>query len=151
MFSVFSSCFIWSSSMSPLFIPKAKCVQQVKKDRTARKKHKTPTTTSRIPPMCIILKIAPFPQILSMAPCEKCEVKIEPPINVVMNEKKMRGQERHHILLFKTLFERSIFQIFCKVHLGSFRNYVDKMGWVGGQKMPIWVHVQGEKCPLGGR
>ena len=101
--------------------------------------------------MCIILKIAPFPQILSMAPCEKCEVKIEPPINVVMNEKKMRGQERHHILLFKTLFVRSIFQIFCKVHLGSFKNYVDKMEWVGGQKMPIWVHVQGEKCPLGGR
>ena len=116
IFSVFSSCFIWSSSMSPLFKPKAKCVQQVKKDRTARKKPKTPTTTSRIPPMCIILKIASFPQILSMAPCEKCEVKIEPPINVVMNEKKMRGQERHHILLLKTLFEMSIFQIFWKVH-----------------------------------
>ena len=33
----------------------------------------------------------------------------------------------------------------------SFKNYVDKMMWVGGQKMPILVHVQGKKCPLGGR
>ena len=23
----------------------------------------------------------------------------------------------------------------------SFKNYVDKMSWVGGQKMPIFVHV----------
>ena len=34
---------------------------------------------------------------------------------------------------------------------GSFKNYVDKIRWVGGQKMPILVHVQGRKCPLGGR
>ena len=34
---------------------------------------------------------------------------------------------------------------------GSFKNYVDKMRWVGGQKMAILVHVQGNKCPCGGR
>ena len=34
---------------------------------------------------------------------------------------------------------------------GSFKNYVDKMRWVGGQKMAILVHVQGNKCPRGGR
>ena len=34
---------------------------------------------------------------------------------------------------------------------GSFKNYVDKMRWVSGQKMPILVHGQGNKCPRGGR
>ena len=34
---------------------------------------------------------------------------------------------------------------------GLFKNYVDKMRWVGGQKMPILVHVQGNKCPRGGK
>ena len=29
--------------------------------------------------------------------------------------------------------------------------YMDKMRWVGIQKMPIIVHVQGEKRPCGGR
>ena len=38
-----------------------------------------------------------------------------------------------------------------KLFKGSFKNYVDKMRWVGGQKMPILVHVQGYKCPRGGR
>ena len=33
---------------------------------------------------------------------------------------------------------------------GSFKNYVDKMREVGGQKMPIIVHVQGKKNPSGG-
>ena len=33
----------------------------------------------------------------------------------------------------------------------SFKNYVDKMRWVGGLKMPIFVHVFGEKCPRQGR
>ena len=28
---------------------------------------------------------------------------------------------------------------------GSFNNYVDKMGRVGGQKMPIFVQVKGKK------
>jgi hypothetical protein len=28
---------------------------------------------------------------------------------------------------------------------------VDKIRWVGGQKMPILVHVQVKKCPRGGR
>ena len=31
---------------------------------------------------------------------------------------------------------------------GSFHNYVDKMRWVGGPKVSIFVYVQGEKCPL---
>ena len=30
---------------------------------------------------------------------------------------------------------------------GSFKNYVDKMRWVGGQKMPIFVHVKVEIGP----
>ena len=34
---------------------------------------------------------------------------------------------------------------------GSFKNYVDKIRWVGGQKRPILVHVQGKKCPSRGR
>jgi hypothetical protein len=84
--------------MSPLLKPKAKCEQQVKNDMRARRKHKTPITTSRIPPTWIILMLASFPQIVSMAPWEKCEVKIDPPIKVVKNESKMRGQEKHHIL-----------------------------------------------------
>ena len=37
-----------------------------------------------------------------------------------------------------------------KVSNTYFKNYVDKMTWVGGQKMPILVHVQGKKCPRGG-
>ena len=33
------------------------------------------------------------------------------------------------------------------INKGSFKNYVDKLlRWVGGQKMPILVHVQGNKC-----
>ena len=32
------------------------------------------------------------------------------------------------------------------INKGSFKNYVDKLlRWVGGQKMPILVHVQGDK------
>ena len=34
---------------------------------------------------------------------------------------------------------------------GSFKNYVDKMRWVGGQKMLLFVQVQGKKCPRRGR
>ena len=34
---------------------------------------------------------------------------------------------------------------------GSFKNYVDKMRWVGGQKMLLFVHVKGKKCPRRGR
>jgi hypothetical protein len=26
---------------------------------------------------------------------------------------------------------------------GSFKNYVDKMRWVGGQKMLLFVHIEG--------
>ena len=37
------------------------------------------------------------------------------------------------------------------LHKGSFKNYVDKIRWVGGQIMPILVHVQCKKCPRGGR
>ena len=33
----------------------------------------------------------------------------------------------------------------------SFKNYVDKMRWVGGLKMPIFVHILGEKCQCQGR
>ena len=35
--------------------------------------------------------------------------------------------------------------------MGSFKTYVDKMRWVGGLKMPIFVHFLGEKCPRQGR
>ena len=31
--------------------------------------------------------------------------------------------------------------------MGSFKKYVDKMRCVGGLKMPIFVHVFGEKYP----
>ena len=34
---------------------------------------------------------------------------------------------------------------------GTFNNYVDKMRWVGGPKISVFVHVQGKKCPGGGR
>ena len=37
------------------------------------------------------------------------------------------------------------------VRVAGFKNYVDKMRWVGGQKMPILVQVQGKKYPSGGR
>ena len=30
------------------------------------------------------------------------------------------------------------------------QNYVDKMRWVGCQRMPIFVHIQGKKCPRRG-
>ena len=33
------------------------------------------------------------------------------------------------------------------LYRGSFKNYVDKMRWVGGQKMPIFVHVKVEIGP----
>ena len=33
---------------------------------------------------------------------------------------------------------------------GSFINYEDKMRWVGGSKRPIFIQVQGEKCPRRG-
>ena len=31
--------------------------------------------------------------------------------------------------------------------LGSFNNYVDKLRWVDGKKLLIFVHVLGKKCP----
>ena len=34
---------------------------------------------------------------------------------------------------------------------GSFINYVDKIKWVGGQKMTLVVHVQGIIFQSGGR
>ena len=34
---------------------------------------------------------------------------------------------------------------------GSFKNYVDKIRWVGGQKMLVFVHVKGKECPRQGR
>ena len=57
-----------------------------------------------------------------------------------MNKDEM-GQLKHD----------EIFEIVAKTSKGSFKNYVDKMRWVGGQKMPILVQVQGNKCPRGGR
>ena len=36
---------------------------------------------------------------------------------------------------------------YCHYYKGSFKNYVDKMRWVGGQKMLLFVHVPGIKCP----
>ena len=39
----------------------------------------------------------------------------------------------------------------CGLHWGSFKNYVDKMRRLGGQKMPIIVHIQGKKYPRGGK
>ena len=38
-----------------------------------------------------------------------------------------------------------------RVLQGSLKNDVDKMRWVVGRKVPILVHIQGEKCPGGGR
>ena len=32
----------------------------------------------------------------------------------------------------------------------KYKNYVDKMRWVGGQKILIFVHVHCKKCPHGG-
>ena len=36
----------------------------------------------------------------------------------------------------------------CFTCMGSFNNYVDKRRWVGGQKLPIYVHVQAKKLHL---
>ena len=37
------------------------------------------------------------------------------------------------------------------IALGVVQNYVDKMRGLGGQKMPIIVHIQSEKYPRGGK
>ena len=36
--------------------------------------------------------------------------------------------------------------------MGSFKNYVDKIRWVGEvKKMLLFVHIKGKKCPSSGR
>ena len=41
------------------------------------------------------------------------------------------------------LFAKFLFKLIPS--MGSFNNYVDKMRWVGGPKMSIFVHFQGKK------
>ena len=49
-----------------------------------------------------------------------------------------------HLLLYAELTGRMKKKK--KIPQRSFKNYVDKMSCIGGQKMPVFIYVQGKKC-----
>ena len=49
--------------------------------------------------------------------------------------------------IFVTVCRVLFFQVKNKSCLGCSKNYVDKMRWVGSQKIPIFIQVQGKKYP----
>ena len=59
-------------------------------------------------------------------------------------EIKVTDLQNEFVFVAKNGQLEDVKRIFFYISSRSFNNYVDKMRWVGGQKMPILVHVQGK-------